>query len=593
MTPLSEEKRVSRFQRLNSLLREFTPVQRMMLYGFTILMGLSAFVLLAKANDLISVEIPAPGGSLVEGSVGTPRFMNPLLAASQSDQDLTTLIYSGLLREQKDGSFTPDLASDYDISADGTVYTFHLKPDLAFHDGKPLTADDILFTISLAQNPDVKSTRRADWEGVVVKAPDTGTIVFTLPHAYAPFLENTTMGILPKHVWQSVPAQEFPFSPSNTHPVGSGPYRIKDVKTDTTGAPTEYRLVPFNGFVLGTANITHITYRVYASEDALMSAVEGGDIDSFVSSSPKDLPRTAADDANLIRVPLTRVFGIFLNQNHASVLANAAVRAALDAAVDKRKIVSDILGGYGSTLDGPIPPGLFSDTSTSASSTETDADHAQAARDILTKGGWKFSANATSTDAAPPAGRWIKDKTTLSITLATADTDELVATAHAVADAWRAAGIQTQVQIYPLQELNSTVLRPRAYDAVLFGEVVGRSLDVYAFWHSSQRNDPGLNLALYANAVADKALADARAETDPTKRQQSYLTFLEAVRKDKPAVFLYSPDIVYLVPTHVQGIDIGTITTPSERFPDVYEWYRDTERVWDIFAPKIRDSSLN
>ena len=133
MTPLSEEKRVSRFQRLNSLLREFTPFQRMMLYGFTILMGLSAFVLLAKANDLISVEIPAPGGSLVEGSVGTPRFINPLLAASQSDQDLTTLIYSGLLREQKDGSFTPDLASDYDISADGTVYTFHLKPDLAFH----------------------------------------------------------------------------------------------------------------------------------------------------------------------------------------------------------------------------------------------------------------------------------------------------------------------------------------------------------------------------------------------------------------------------------------------------------------------------
>jgi peptide/nickel transport system substrate-binding protein len=591
MPPLFEEKRAPRFQRLNNLLREFTPFQRMMLYGFTILLGLSSFVLLAKANNLISVEIPASGGSLIEGAVGTPRFINPLLAASQSDQDLTTLIYSGLLREEKDGTFTPDLASSYDISADGTVYTFHLRPDLTFHDGKPLTSEDVLFTVGLAQNADVKSTRRADWEGVSAQAPDPNTIIFTLPHSYAPFLENATMGVLPKHVWQSIPVQEFPFSPANTRPIGSGAYKIKDVKSDTTGAPTEYQLVPFSGFALGEANITHITYRIYPSDEALQGAFEDGKIDSFVSSSPKDLPRTAGDDANLVSVPLSRVFGIFLNQNHAPILANASVRAALDAAVDKQKIIDEVLGGYGAPLGGPIPPGLFTDAaSTSASSTEA-VDQAQAARDILTKGGWKFStSNASSTTPTP--GSWSKDGTTLSVTLATADTDELVATAHAVADAWNAAGIRAQVQVYPLQELNSTILRPRAYDAVLFGEVVGRTLDLYAFWHSSQRNDPGLNLALYANADADKALADARAETDPIKRLESYQDFLDAVGKDTPAVFLYAPDIVYLVPKRVQGIDIGTITTPSERFIDVYKWYRDTERVWDIFAPKSQDSSL-
>ena len=584
----NEDNRDPRLKKLDTLMRAFTPFQRMMLYGFAILLALSAFVLLAQVNNLISVEIPAQGGTFTEGAVGTPRFVNPLLAASQTDHDLTTLVYSGLLREEKEGTFTPDLAESVEISPDGMTYTFHLKKDLSFHDGTPLSAEDVLFTVSLAQNPEAKSTRRADWEGVSVKASDENTIVFTLPHAYAPFLENATMGILPKHLWESVPVQEFPFSPLNTHPVGSGPYMVHDVTFDTTGAPTEYELAPFDDFALGEANITRITYRIFANEDALLAAFDGGDIDSFVSSSPKELPRTAEDSARLIRIPLSRVFGIFLNQNRAPVLASASVREALDAAVDKQAIIDTVLGGYGSVLDGPIPPGLFTDaaSSTEASSTP-ETDRAQEARDILARGGWKFQPAASST--ASGEGVWTKDKTTLSITLATADTEELIATAHAVALAWKAAGIQTETQVYPLQEFNSTILRPRAYDAVLFGEVVGRSLDLYAFWHSSQRNDPGLNLSLYTNASADQALEDARTETDPIKRQESYQDFLDAVGKDMPAVFLYSPDIVYLVPKHLQGIDVGTVTTPSERFLDVYRWYRDTERVWDIFAPSTRN----
>jgi len=574
-------KRAPRFEGLHSLMRAFTPMQRMLLYFLAILLALSAFVLIAQANNLISVQVPASGGSFVEGAVGTPRFVNPLLATSQTDQDLTTLIYSGLVREEKDGTFVPDLAESVEISPDGTTYTFHLKQDLTFQDGDPLTAEDVLFTVALAQNPEAKSTRRADWEGVSAEAPDGRTIVFTLPAPYAPFLENAAMGILPKHLWEGVPVAEFQFAPLNTRPVGSGAYRIKDVAFDPTGAPTEYELVPFRKFSLGEANITRITYRIYPNDEEMHAAFEDGDIDSFVSSSPKTLPRNAENDANLIRVPLSRVFGVFLNQNHATVLANASVREALDAAIEKEKLVNDILGGYGTTLDGPIPPGLMPQETASSTAPVADAaqtapiDHAQAARDILARGGWKFDDASQS---------WTRDKTTLSLKLATADTEELVATARAIADTWNAAGIKTDVEVYALQEFNQTVLRPRAYDAILFGEVVGRSLDLYAFWHSSQRNDPGLNLALYTNAAADKALSDARTETDAAKRQESYRTFLDAVAEDTPAVFLYSPDVVYLVPKRLQGIDIGTVTTPSERFLDVYKWYRDTERVWEVFA---------
>jgi peptide/nickel transport system substrate-binding protein len=574
-TAFDPEQRAPRLKGVQSLLREFTPMQRMLLYGFMMLMALSAFVLIAQANNLISVQVPASGGSFVEGAVGTPRFVNPLLAASQTDQDLTTLIYSGLVRQEKDGTFIPDLAENYEISEDGTTYTFHLREDLSFQDGDALNAEDVAFTIALAQNPDAKSVRRADWEGVAVQTPDDRTIIFTLPAPYAPFLETATMGILPKHLWENVPVAEFQFAPLNTRPVGSGAYRIKDVTIDSTGAPTEYELVPFRKFALGEANITRLTYRIYLNEEELLAAFEDGDIDSFVAASPKTLSRNAEDDANLVRVPLSRVFGVFLNQNHATLLANASVRRALDVAIDKQRIVNDILGGYGTPLSGPIPPGLIPSSSTTEATPEA-IDHAQAARDILAQGGWKFD-DASQT--------WSRDKAVLSLKIATADTEELVATARAIADAWNAAGIKTDVEVYALSEFNQTILRPRAYDAILFGEVVGRSLDLYAFWHSSQRNDPGLNLSLYANASADKALTDARTQADPALRQESYRAFLDAIAEDMPAVFLYSPDVAYLVPKHLQGIDISTVTTPSERFLDVHTWYRDTERVWDFFAP--------
>lgn len=562
------------FGGLHGLLRAFSPAERLILYGLSLALGVSAFALLANVNALISTEVPTSGGSLTEGAVGTPRFVNPLLAASQPDQDLTMLVYSGLLRADENGGYVPDLASSYEISEDGTVYTFHLREGLTFHDGSPLTAADVLFTIALAQEAETKSPRRADWEGVGASAPDERTLVFTLPHAYAPFSENATLGILPKHVWENVPAEEFPFSSLNTHPIGSGPYRVEEATFDATGAPTEYVLESFRGFALGSPYLTRIIYRAFANTDELLAAYEEGDIESFVADSPKTLARNI-QEGDAMRLDLARVFAVFLNQNHAVILAKPEVRAALDSAIDKEAIIGQVLGGYGTALTGPIPPG-FLETQRATSTPITD--HAAAAKTILERNGWKFSTASSS------EGAWTKGKDTLSLTLATADTEELAATAEKIAENWRAAGILTAVQVYPLSEFNTSILRPRAYDAVLFGEVVGRSLDLFAFWHSSQRNDPGLNLALYTSAAADKALASARAETDAKKRNGFLEEFLTIIDKEMPAVFLYSPQLAYVVPGRIQGIGAGTLSTASDRFLSVHKWYRDTERVWNIFS---------
>lgn len=568
---------------LELLLERFTPLERLTLYGLTIALGLSTLVLLAALNAAISTSIPASGGTITEGETVPARFVNPVIAVSQSDQDIAALVYSGLMRARSDGTFIPDLAGRYSISDDGTTYTFVIRDDAVFHDGTPVTSADVLYTVSLAQNPDIKSPRRADWEGVSVSAPDERTVVFTLPHAYAPFIENATLGVLPKHLWSSVEPAQFAYSALNTHPIGSGPFKVASTKTDSTGAATRFDLEPFARFTLGRPHLSRISFVFFPNDEALMKAYAGHQIDAIAGISPSDLT-SLSRSVSLVEAPLPRVFGVFFNENKNPVLTDKAVRAALSEAIDRTAIVKNVLGGFGVPIDGPIPPGVVgvaepavpalyrpSGTSTAVA----DPLLVGAARKTLEKGGWEFDETA---------GTWSKKKQVLSLKIATADSPELVSTAQAIANAWKAVGVSVSVQVYALSEFNNTVLRPREYDAIIFGEVVGRDADLFAFWHSSQRNDPGLNLALYVNGKADALLSEARATTARKERDELYVKFAALVKEDVPAAFLYSPEFLYILPGELQGVRIGALTTPSERFLEAYEWYTETQRVWDFFA---------
>src|SRR3989344_4075335 len=534
---------------LNNVTRSLSPFERLVLYVLTILLAGSAFVLLVGANATISKEVPSQGGTLVEGIVGPARFINPVLTMSQADGDIAALVFSGLTRAMPDGSVVPDLATSYEISPDGTVYTFHLREDARFHDGKPVSAADVLFTVREAQNPAIKSPHRADWEGVSISSPDTHTIIFTLPRPYAPFIQNTTLGILPEHLWKDTSDDEFPFNSLNVHPVGSGPFAVEGLSTDSTGAAIRYDLERFDDFALA-------------------------------GLSAEDVAASLRDDVRVISSPLPRVFGVFFNQSHAPVLADSAARTALDAAIDKERLVSMVLKGFGTPLDSPLSVVALSDAppreaASSTISTAYTQETIDRAREILARGGWKYDEAAQS---------WTKGGRELSFTLSTADSTELTATADAVATAWRQAGIKVGVQVYPLSELQTAVIRPRSYDAILFGEVVGRELDLFAFWHSSQRNDPGLNLSMYTNARADSFLAQARTTTNRKERETLYRSFVEIIEKEKPAVFLYAPQLIYVLPERILGAQFGVLATSAERFLNVYEWYTSTEKVWSIFT---------
>ncbi|KKW34489.1 MAG: Extracellular solute-binding protein family 5 [Candidatus Giovannonibacteria bacterium GW2011_GWA2_53_7] len=177
-----------------------------------------------------------------KGIVGTPRFINPLLATSDADRDLTTLVYSGLTRISEDGRSIPDLAAEYQMSDNRLTYTFTLRDDLTWQDGEPVTAADVEFTIKKAQDPAVKSPRRAGWEGVKTRVIDARTIAFDLQQPYPAFLENAAMGILPKHLWEKFDGETFALNQFNSESVGSGPYKIKTIKKDNLGIPEYYIL---------------------------------------------------------------------------------------------------------------------------------------------------------------------------------------------------------------------------------------------------------------------------------------------------------------------------------------------------------------
>lgn len=535
-------------------------------------------------SERFLVEIPRHGGTLVEGIIGRPRFINPVIAKSDADRDIAGLIYSGLLRATPAGGIVPDLAKDYLVSEDGLTYTFLLRDDLVWHDGEPITSADIAFTIEKVRDSGlaIKSPRRASWEGVVVATPDEKTVVFTIKQPYAPFLENATMGILPKHIWQNVPNEEFDVTYHNIEPIGSGPYRMGAiVRDDKKGLPSAYDLVAFKRYALGEPHITHLRIAFYGNNQELLAAYREHRVDQIHTLEPKDAAILEKAGNAIVRVPLPRTFAVFFNQNQQPVFADKAVRTALDLAINKERIVNDVLSGYGQPIDGPLP---LVNLSTSASTTRilsASGDIAKA-REVLESAGWVQNA----ANIYEKTDKKKKQVSLLQFSLAIPDVPELRAAAELMKADWESMGAQVTLKIFESSTFAGEVLSPRKFDALFYGQITGRVPDPSAYWHSSQRNAPGLNVALYANKNVDQILEEVRKETDFVERTLLLEKFVAEIAKDQPAVFVYSPDFLYAVSKKVRGMYTGLITTESERFLDVPYWYIESERVWEWFTKR-------
>ncbi len=560
---------------MTKVVSSFSLTEKIIFYFFVGLFTLSALLLLWQVNKFFLVQVPDYGGSFSEGVVGSARFVNPLLAVSDPDRDLTELVYSGLLRATADGGLTPDLAESYSISPDGLTYTFVIRKNAKFQDGALVTADDVVFTIQKAQDPTLQSPRKTNWDGVTVKKIGDRTVQFVLKQPYSPFIQNATLGILPEHIWKSASIDEFPFSEWNIKAVGSGPYKIDSVVYTSGGLPSEYHLSAWSGFALGRPFISNIIIKLYPDQKSLISAYNDGSIDSVQGLSAQELSELKISDGQKIIAPLPRVFGVFFNQNQAPVLVNPEVRQALEMATGKQIIVDQVLGGYGQVVDSPIPPKEIS-TKPNGGFDQVAADAKAIA--LLTSHGWKQNTDGIFQKKTG------KTTQTLAFSISTSDAPDLKAAANLLQQQWQKIGVAVTVKIFEINDLNQNIIRPRKYDVLLFGEVVSENADLYPFWHSSERLDPGLNVAMYTNLKVDKILENLRQTINPTDQENLYQNFETQIATDRPAIFLYSPYFIYITPKKIQNIKTGTLTTPAQRFSDVYRWYIETNEVWKIFT---------
>ncbi len=553
----------------------FTLAERAVFSFFTIVFILSGGILAWKVSQAFLVEVPTRGGSLIEGIVGNPRFINPVLALSEADKNLTSLIYSGLVKVTPEGDVENDLADSLTISDDKLVYTVSINSSAKFQDNTSVTADDVLFTIQKVVDPLIKSPRRGNWEGISVEKIDAQTVQFTLKKPYAPFIYNLALGILPKHIWKNVTDDEFSFSQFNTLPIGTGPYQVESVERNSGGIPDYYKLTPFEKTLGSAPYIRDLIFRFYSSESALIEAYNKGNIESLSGLSPELISELKLNKATIVHAPLPRIFAVFFNQSQSKVLLDKSVRTALDLATPKDKIVEEVLGGYGTAIHGPFPAGLYSWAEERTSSTTQEVKLEQAQK-VLESGGWKAGSDGLLEKKSG------KDTMILSFSISTGDAPELKKVAEELKLSWEKLGAKVEVLVFETGELNQSVIRPRHFDALLFGEVVGREADLYPFWHSSQRNDPGLNIALYANSKADKLLEEARS-ADRAKAEVSYKAFEAELEKDLPAIFLYSPNFLYVVPEKLQAVRLQSLSVAQDRFLSVRSWYVETDKVWKIF----------
>jgi peptide/nickel transport system substrate-binding protein len=563
---LRELRAFSPLTTLEHLVATLSPFERALAIVALVVMLFSTALMLKALNTEITTEVPVRGGSFIEGMVGSMRFVNPVLAVSDTDRALSSLVYGGLMRSVG-GKLVGDIAESYMVSEDGKKYIFTLRPNATFQDGTSVTTDDVVFTIQRALEPGIKSPRRAEWEGVAVEKISDTEVAFVLDKPFASFLQNTTLGILPKHIWQSLSAEEFAFSTANVKAVGSGPYQFSNVTYKSDGIPASYTLTAFNEFPLGSPYVGTITAQFYPNENDVFSAWQSGEIDSvggLAAEKNSQLP----PGTPTVRTTLPRTFGVFFNPEHNPLLADKPVRQALELLISRNAVVRSVLLGFGQALAGPLP--------TDAAENENELTYAARKKEalaLLTKSGWAIN---PATSVLEKGGK------ELSLSLSTANTNELKDAARLVAESWRMAGVKVKVELYEPGDLQSTIVRPRAFDALFFGEVVTNTTDLFAFWHSSQKSDPGLNIANFSDKDADRILDKLRSSVDTAEHDTLYLKLKKVLTDARPAAFVYSPSYVYIPARTVARATLQPSMESYERFSDIHTWYIESDRVWQF-----------
>ncbi len=509
-------------------------------------------------------EVPDVGGTYIEGLAGNPRAINPLYADLYSvDRDIGALVFNGLTRINERGEIEPDLATRWEVSPDARTYTFYLRAGVRWHDGAPFGADDVVFTTGIIHTPafDGSLYLIQAWQDVQVEKVDPLTVRFTLKEPFAPFLEQTTLGIIPKHLFRDIPVGDLDQAAFNTRPVGTGPYKVKEVAAD------HILLEAYEDYHGPHPYITKVEFRFYPDYDSVLAAYRRGEIMGVSRIQIKDLPQARALEN--LRLYTTRLSGyriVYLNLRD-PIFQEVAVRQALLYALDRQKIVDEVLSGQAIVAHSPIMPNSWAYDPTIR---QYPYDPARA-RELLTKAGW------TDTD-----GDGIRDRDgeKLEFTLATNDDPQRAAIIAEVSRQWAQIGVRAYPETTGWSTLVSDYLIPRRFDAVLTAwEQMPVDPDAYPWWHSTQITGTGQNYASWVNRDASEALEQARLTPDREKRLALYRQFQAVFADQVPSILLFYPLYHYGVDREVKNVHISPLIEPADRFRHIADWYIKTRRI--------------
>ena len=505
-----------------------------------------------------------------EALVGAHERVNPLFAhLNDVDRDIASLVFSGLSRLGPDGQIFPDLADSWEVSADGTVFTFHLRPGVLWHTGAPFTSEDVLFTYKLLADPDLQSDpgQSALWRQVKCSAPNDLTVECKVPEPFAPFLSFTTVGILPKLVLEGADATALFDHAFNQNPIGTGPYRLAQM--DETRAVLKANA----GYHLGAPQIDEIEFRFYPDTASASAGLSRGDVQGLLlgpGAIQSDFDTLTATDGLKAYTANRSAYTVLYLNNSQPPLNNHSVRAAIAQALDMDSLIAALLGGRAVRADSPIVPGTWA----ANPDLEPYPHDAEAARELLDKAGWLL-----------PDGSDVRRRqgVELRVALMTDRDSGRSALAQEISRQLAEVGIAATVVNQDSTDLIRDYLIPRDYQAALYGLDLGPDPDPYPAWHSSQISDNGRNLAAFANKEADDILEKARQTTNLDRRQALYYTFQQIFHDEIPSVILYYPVYTYFVSDRVKGLELGTLFDTGSRFLNTYEW--TIEKAEDIGQP--------
>jgi peptide/nickel transport system substrate-binding protein len=515
---------------------------------------------------------PASGGIYTEALVGEFGRLNPLFDLNNpADRDIDRLLFGSLIRFDSTGTPQADLAESWGVSADGMIYNITIRPNATWHDGVPVTSDDVIFTLSLvrSQFSAYSDDVRAMWDLVEITRLDDKNIKFVLPEPFSPFLDYLTFGILPKHLLETVPADQLINAEFNLAPVGNGPYRFEELVVDgdqITGvvlsrSDNYHGQVPF---------VEQVVFRYYPDAATALTAYQEGEV-LGISQITSNILNEALAEPNLAfyssRLPRLTLVLLNLNNQDKPFFQEKAVRRALMLGLNRQWMVDSLLQGQAIVADSPILPGnwAFYD------GTEHLGYDPTAAQELLTGAGYVLSGGGATR---------VKDGQALAFTLLYPDDERHAQLAQVIQQNWSEIGVEVTLLAQPYESLLNDALTPRAYDAALVDLDLSRSYDPdpYPFWHQTEVTG-GQNYSQWDNRAASEYLEQARVIADMDTRLRLYRNFQVIFARELPALPLFFPVYTYGVDTRVLGVQSPPLFEPADRFNGISTWYLVTRRA--------------